>query len=410
MFVGAARGFIGRYCSMVVLALASLHATPCAGQTSATLRVGVTQPVKIVARPPRGAADIDLLRFDFQQPFFTRGGPALWPIDGEPSRGARYVVEANIFGEEWIATAAFRAVDERGTLIQPIPMVRRPNGSGTSEVYGLLVVPDRPFRIVMTGETIDGARYQRTNARLFRPTQRPPGGPRLPPNTPPEMAGRMTQMADESLRHVIETLEGEIAKQPDGVVVFPRTIVSNVAYAPLFSAAGHPLGLRVTYEVKFSSDGYYNPKLRVIPIYQRDDLRGLIDMHAVEGSIDPLPAVVGTPQQQPNILAYGAGYRYTAATTYRFTADLIPDFIIQNEAKTKFCIYSRKQLESYPSAEKTAAWTQLLASKSPTTYKIWIGNSDFVGSIDDSFAPGTFRASFAAEGAHDCGSQPTRRF
>src|SRR5688500_19415311 len=125
-----------------------------------------------------------------------------------------------------------------------------------------------------------------------------------------------------------------MATQPDGTVVFPPTMISNVAYAPLFSTAGHPVGLRVTYDVKFISDGYYNPALHVLPIYQRDDLRGLIEMHVVEGSIAPVPAVVGSPQQQPNILAHGAGYQYTAGTTYRFTADLIPDFIIQNEPKT----------------------------------------------------------------------------
>jgi hypothetical protein len=332
--MAAARGLIGWCRPAAVCALSSLLATSSAGQTIAsTFRVGNAQPVQRLASSPRGAADIRLRRFDFQQPYVGREGPALWNLDGEPSRGVRYVVAAKFSGEEAIATAAFRAVDERGTLMQSIPMVRRPNASGASELYGLMVVPDRPFRIAITGETVDGAPYQRTYARLFRPTQRLPAGPRLPSDIPPDMVERMTQMANDSLRQVVDSLETEIAKQPDGVVAFPRTVISNVAYAPLFSAAGHPIGLRVTYDATFFSDGYYNPALRVLPTYERDDLRGLIDMHVVEGSIDPLPAVAGTPQQQPNILAYGAGYRYTANTTYHFTADLVPDFIIQTRPR-----------------------------------------------------------------------------
>ena len=409
--MAAARGMAGWFRSAAVCALSSVLATPSAGQTIAsTFRVGDAQPVQRLASSPRGAADIRLRRFDFQQPYFGREGPALRDLDDEPSQGARYVVTAKVSGEDAIATAAFRAVDERGTLMQSIPMVRQPDASGSSELYGLMVVPDRPFRIAIVGETIDGRPYQRTYARLFRPTRRLAAGPRLPPDTPPDMVERMTQMTNESLRQVVDSLEREIAKQPDGVVTFPRTIISNVAYAPLFSAAGHPIGLRVTYDARFFSDGYYNPALRVLPTYERDDLRGLIDMQVVEGSIDPLPTVAGTPQQQPNILAYGAGYRYTGNTTYHFTADLVPDFIIQNEAKTRFCIYSRKHLEIYPSAEKRVAWAQILTTESPTTYRIAIGNSDFDGFIGRFFAPGTFRASFAAEGANDCGSQPTRRF
>jgi hypothetical protein len=397
--------------SAMMCVLSSFLTTPGAAQTIASpFRAGDATPVKRVATPDRGAAEIDLLSFEFQQPTYGFEGPGLFPLDGEPSRGARYIVSATVYGEKVIATAAFSAIDERGTVIQSIRMMRDPNTADASELVGLMSVPDRPFRIVMAGTALDGVSYRRTYARLFRPTLRPPAGPRLPANTPPDMAERMKQAADEGLRPIIDTLEREMAKLPDGVVIFPRTMISNVAYAPLFSAAGHPVGLRVTYDVKFFSDGYYDPALHVLPTYQRDNLRGLVEMQVVEGSIDPLPAVVGSPQQQPNILAYGAGYQYTGGTTYRFTADLIPDFIMQNEDKTRFCIYSRKHLEIYPSAEKRAAWTQLLTSTSPTAYKIWIGNSDFVGTIGGFFAPGTFRASFAAQGAGDCGSQPTRRF
>jgi hypothetical protein len=406
--MAAASALTGFSRSAVVCALSSFLATPYAAQTiGSTFRAGDARPVKRLASPAGRAADINVLSFDFQHVYFGFEGPGLLPIDGEPSRGARYIVAARVYGDKSIATAAFSAVDESGTVIQSIRMMREP--SGTTKLVGLMVVPDRPFRIEMTGAAVDGVRYRRTYKRLFRPTQALPSVRRLPPDVPTDLAKHMTQIVDEAARQAIDRLESQLANHPEGVVFMPRTQISNVAYAPLFSAAGRPIGLRVTYEAKFSEDGYFDPALRVLPTYQSDEWRGLVDMHAVDGSIEPLPAEVGAPQQRPNILAYGAGYQYKGNTTYRFTADLIPDFIIQNEAKTKFCIFSRKY-EIYESGTRRAVWAELLTNESSVNYKVFIGDRDFTGAIDGFFAPGTLRASFAAEGAQDCGSQPTRRF
>jgi hypothetical protein len=405
--MGAERALTGFSRSAVVCALSLFLVTPCAAQTiGSTFHAGDARPVKRLATPAR-ASDIDLLSFDFQRPYYGFEGPGFLPIDGEPSQGARSIVTASVYGEKSVATAAFSAVDERGTVLQSIRMMRGPNGSDTSELVGLMVVPDQPFRIVMTGATVDGVSYRRTYKRLFRPTRDVPSAHR-PPDVATDLAKHM-QTADDAARQAIDRLESQLANHPDGVVFMPRTEISNVAYAPLFSAAKRPIGLRVTYEVKFSEDGYFDPALRVLPHYQSDEWRGLVDMHAVDGNIEPLPAAVGAPQQQPNILAYGARYQYKSNTTYRFTADLIPDFIFQNEAKTRFCIYSRKY-EIYESGTRRAVWSELLTSESSVNYKVFIGNHDFTGAIDGFFAPGTLRASFAAEGAEDCGSQPTRRF
>jgi hypothetical protein len=408
--MAAARALTGFSRSAVVCVLSSFLATPSAAQTiGSPFRAGDARPVTKLASPAGRAADVDLLSFEFQQPYYGFEGPGLLPIDGEPSRGARYIVTANVYGDKSIATAAFSAVDERGTVIQSIRMMREPHASGTSELVGLMVVPDRPFRIVMTGAAVDGMPYRRTYKRLFRPAQDQPSVRRLPPDVPTDLAKHMTQVADEAARQAIDRLESQLASHPEGVTFMPRTQISNVAYAPLFSAAGRPIGLRVTYEVEFSQDGYFDPALRVLPTYESDEWRGLVDMHAVDGRIEPLPAEVGAPQERPSILAYGAGYQYKGSTPYRFAADLIPDFIMQNEAKTKFCIYSQKY-ESYESGARRAVWAELLTNEASVNYKVFIGNQDFTGAIDGFFAPGTLRASFAAEGAQDCGSQPTRRF
>ena len=241
--MAAASALTGFSRSAVVCALSSFLATPYAAQTiGSTFRAGDARPVTRLASPAGRAADIDLLSFDFQQPYFGFEGPGLFPIDGEPSRGARYIVAASLYSEKSIATAAFSAVDERGTVIQSIRMMRQPNGSDTSELVGLMVVPDRPFRIVMTGAAVDGVPYRRTYKRLFRPTQEPPSGRQLPPDVPTDLATHMTQIADEAARQVIDRLDNQLANHPEGVVFMPRTEISNVAYAPLFSAAGRPIG------------------------------------------------------------------------------------------------------------------------------------------------------------------------
>ena len=141
--------------SAVVCALSSFLATPYAAQTiGSTFRAGDARPVKRLASPAARAADINVLSFAFQQTYIGFEGPGLLPVDGEPSRGTRYIVAASVYGDEAIATAALSAVDESGTVIQSIRMMREP--SGTSKLVGLMVVPDRPFRIVMTGAAVDG--------------------------------------------------------------------------------------------------------------------------------------------------------------------------------------------------------------------------------------------------------------
>jgi hypothetical protein len=408
--MAAASALAGFSRTAVIYALGSFVATPSAAQTiGSTFNAGDARPVKRLASPAGRAADIDLLSFDFQQPYYGFEGPGLFRVDGEPSQGARYIVTARVYGDRSVATAAFSAVDERGTVIQSIRMMREPNASGTSDLVGVMVVPDQPFRIVMAGAAVDGVEYRSTYKRLFRPTQDLPSVRRLPPDVPADLAKHMMQTADEAARQAIDRLESQLANHPEETALMPRSNISNVVYAPLFSAAGRPIGLRVMYEVEFSQDGYFDPALRAVVDYQNDEWRGLVDMHAVDGSIEPLPVEAGAPQERPSILAYGAGYQYKGNTTYRFTADLIPDFIIQNEAKTRFCIYTQKY-EIYGSGAKRAVWAALLTRESSVNYKLFIGDSDFMGTVDGFFAPGTLRASFAAEGAQDCGSQPTRRF
>lgn len=217
----------------------------------------------------------------------------------------------------------------------------------------------------------------------------------------------MKQLADAAAQETIAKMENDLRKDGGGVIVMPRTRVSNVMYAPYVSKAGYPLGVRITFDAEFSQDGYYNPELHLVPYYRNDDWRGRIEMKPLTGSIEPQPDSAGSPQIQPHILAYGAGYLYRRSTTYHFIAELVPDYVFQNEKKTKLCIFRQKYKYS-PGMQ--AAWREVLASRAPTKYRLNIDNADFSGEIEGLHAQGTLFQSFVAEGAQDCGEQPTNRF
>ena len=156
-----------------------------------------------------------------------------------------------------------------------------------------------------------------------------------------------------------------------------------------------------------ANDGYYNPELHVAPVYENEDWRGLVHMEVLNGSITPLPEESGSPQVRPNLLSYGAGYVYQGRTTYHFTADLVPEYVFQNEQKTKLCVYNQR-FRYQP--QSRAAWKALLANRSPTRYEAYIDNTGFNGEIEDFYDQGTLYLSFVVEGAQDCGVQPTSRF
>ena len=62
------------------------------------------------------------------------------------------------------------------------------------------------------------------------------------------------------------------------------------------------------------------------------------------------------------------------------------------------------------SPELQAAWEAILASEALTKYTLYINNTNFSGEIEGLHSQRTLFQSFVAEGAQDCGEQPTSRF
>lgn len=367
------------------------------------------QPVKNVAEPPKASA-ISLDSFEFQQPTFLHAGPGFADLEGEPVIGTETAVEAYLFGDEAIATVRFEAVDENGTVIAPVVIARAPYGS--SRFVGLMTVPPHPFRIAISGEAVDGQPYRRVHKRPFRPIDRADARAQSWPGMTPEWATLIRRSIDEAGPTLMANLRTHLATAAKGTIVMPRTHIGNVMYAPLFSAQGRPIGLRITYQARFSEKGQYEAGLGVEAVYSAAVRRGLSRMTVLDSTISPMPREPYPPYDEivlndirTSPLDAGAHYTYEADTVYRFSADLVPNFVFHNLDRTKSCIYHQAYNHSPDTLKSTA---QILANEVPTTYSVML--SGFRGRIQNFYAEGTFLKSFVAEGASDCGPNPTRRF
>jgi hypothetical protein len=374
-------------------------------QTSASRTLSATpRPVWNVTKAPSVAA-VEFVDFEFQQPTPMHVSLSLYDIRTEPSIGARYVVEANIGGEEAIAAATFEVVDANGSTIQPLVVAAKGTGvPGEIQFIGLMTVPAQPFRIALNGQGVDGSHFRRVFGRLFRPVQQPPSALRGA-DLPAEMAKHFQRLIDEEGPKLVAEVEMYVADHATVPLVIPRTEVSNVMYAPLLSPAGRPIGMRVTYDVEFSERGRFNPKVRVHPMY--DDMYGgsSFEMRVLSSKVEPLPRTAHAPEKpagtgfRDSVLAYGADFLYEARTVYHFTLDLVPSYVHTIGERSKPCfLHQRFELARDP--EK--AFAQMLASEGPTTYRVYIGGEAFEGRIEGFAGEGAFYRSFVAEGTQEC--------
>lgn len=368
------------------------------------------RPVTDVSEAPK-ASDIALWEFRFQQPTFLHGGPGLFPIEGEPTIGARYAVEAWVHGLEAVATASFEAVDEYGVTVERVTLVK--DTAIDSRFVGMMSVPAHPFRIVLRGESIDGEPFLRTGDRLFRPVYRQPAPPRASPALPPEEARMVQQIIDEVFPRIVDEVEAQVAAS-SGVIVMPRMQVSNVTYSPLLSPQGGPTGVRISYDVRFSETGQYNAGIAVEAEYTQPGWQGLTRMTVLDSRITPMPRNAYPPFDEvvfseiwSSPLQANPRFTFEGNTRYHFTADLVPDFIVHNLEKSRSCVYYRRF--RYQPKSRTP-FQGILANEAPTSYLVSIGKTAFKGRIEGYYGEGTFHRSFVAEGARDCGEDPSRRF
>jgi hypothetical protein len=351
------------------------------------------------------ADEIEFVSFEFQEPAPMHVSVSLYRIEGEPVSGARYPVDANIGGEEAIATASFEVIAEDGTVLQPLPIALRGAGvPGSFDFIGLMTVPSQPFRVVLSGQGVDGRPFRRVYERLFRPLTRRVER-RLPRDLPPEYAAEFQRQVDEQGPRLIAEAEAYVAAHATLPIVMPRVEISKAMYAPLLSPAGHPIGVRVTYDVEFSLAGRYNPEMRVHPEYLDDSTLGGSDqMRVLDSRLQPLPRQAHAPHapagtsDRPSVLAYGADFLYEARTVYHFTVELVPSFINPIGRSTKPCV-AHQRLHT---AKAQATFAKRLSTDGPTTYRVYIGGEAYEGRIDNFLAEGTIYRNFVTEAVQEC--------
>ncbi len=361
----------------------------------------IFQPVREITKR-LNAETIDFVAFEFQRPALFEVSAHYREIEEDPSVGVEYGVQASIAGEETMATATFGVVDANGTEVQRVPIVAHSNGVGAShEFIGLMTVPTHPFRIVLTGETLDGQKFRRVYRRLFRPVDRPDAGWSLPPDVPREEAQAFQQMYDIwAPRAIAERRALVAAANPNGTITMPRTRVSRVVYAPLLSAAGDAIGLRVAYDIEFSKKGRYNPDVRVFAEHKDDTITGLNDLRPLRSTIDPVPHEYYAPEKEreeiPGLLAQRADLLYEAGTRYRFTVDLVPRYVSLERDKSTRC------LSLHFERDPAKALARVLAHQGLTTYRVTIGFTMFEGRIDSFDDEGALYQNFRTDGVLDC--------
>jgi hypothetical protein len=357
-------------------------------------------PVKDVTNAPR-IEEIEFVDFEFQRPQPAHGGVFLFQIQGEPGGGVRYPVEATIGGEEAIATASFDVLAEDGTIIEPLPIARG-DRSGLSQFIGVMTVPSQPFRILLSGQSVDGRRFQRLHERLFRPGK---GSLDIPQDAPLplEYAGQRRLMEEDAKRLLVER-ERLVAANATVPLVMPRLAVSTVMYAPLSSAGGRPIGVRITYNVEFSQAGEFDPRLSVYAGNPEEN--GILgQMRVLNSSLEPLPRLAHAPHEsagsnhRDSVLAYGADFLYEARSIYHFSVDLVPGFIAPSSGGSAACIW-REGFRTARDPEK--AFVSLLAREGPGIYRVSIGGKTFEGRIENFVGEGTLYRSLVAEGTQDC--------
>ncbi|MGO9088964.1 MAG: hypothetical protein ACLQBK_27485 [Candidatus Sulfotelmatobacter sp.] len=344
--------------------------------------------------------------FEFQRLAFGHEGPNYTDLEGEPSQGHRQMAIALVYNTESVGSVCFRLLDEQSKALQTLTAVRINNSSQYAEFMLAVDVPPRPFRVAMETEDLQGSRRQSVFEQLFRPKKEPPPLVRYPEGLASDVLARLQQLTSNRENETQKRLEQQRAAHPDGTVTLPHARIRQAEYAPLLSGQGNPLGVRVRYTITFSEDGYYQASPYVSPVFRNFDWRGAVDLRLLDARLEPAPPA--DPSGQAALgLQYGGPVPYKANVDYQFTADFIPNYVIRNDARTKFCLYEQL-IGSQP--RQISRWQAIEASGEPLTYSVSIFDFGFSARTGDLPPVGVFHENFIKEGAQPCGPTPKRDF
>ena len=346
---------------------------------------------------------VEFSRLRFLTFAFGREGAMDAPLSTPPVMGREYFVEADLSGIESAASIRFDLLDAGGRSLQTLTMWKASDSSTDGEFYGFIKVPNQPFRATVTGTTMNGAAFRSVLDTVFQPAANgPPDQPTLPPGIPPNQISQIQGMLNAYREQLRARAAQAATDHPGGVIAFPRTTVSPIAYEPLVSSSGAPIGMRLRYSIQFSFEQTIVAIPHVFPVYQQMAWRGLVTMKPLNGTIVPAPQMLGVQSLQ-DVIVYQSAATYHAGLTYTFTLDLVPDFVFQGTQTGRFCIHEQK-------FTNRAVWDALIASQAAVPYSLTISDTGTVANIQTFLPQRAFYESFKTEGAFDCGPVPNIRF
>ncbi len=350
------------------------------------------------------ATPVEFSRLRFLTFAFGREGPMDTPLSTPPVAGREYFVEADVYGVESAASLRFDLLDAGGRALQTLTMWKASDGIDDGEFYGFVTVPAEPFRVAVTGTGTSGAPIRAALATLFQPAASgPPDRAILPPAIPANQSGRIQGML-ESYRQQLKARAAQAATEhPQGVIALERTIVSPIAYEPLTSASGAPIGIRLRYSARFPARKTISVAPHVFPVYRDVAWRGVVAMKPLGGTITPPPEMVGVQSLQ-DVLVYQAAATYQAGVNYNFTIDMVPDFVFKGSQSGRFCIYEQKFTNN------NTTWKALVSSPDAISYSVTIFDTGTAATIPSFFPQRTFYENIKSGGAIDCGPTPNIRF
>jgi hypothetical protein len=368
----------------ILLGALVLAALPTQAQQSVVARHEAAEPVRI-----------ELYAFEFQELRPGREGPGYSTIPGEPSKGARQLAQARLSGQAGVATAKFEALDATGSALSVLHLFKLSDALDDDQYLGFIEVPDRPFRVMVSGQDSGGGAYRRVFDHLFRPRDEPPARPVL----------LTKSMREQEVRYEAE-FESRRRANPDGVIVMPHMQVTNVMHEPYRSGNGNILGIRLSYDVRFSRTAFYSMTPAVDPFFESYELRGSVGMKVAEETITPEPAFI-PEQYPPGFHGIIMPAQYEGGVLYHFVVDMVPDYAIENAARTRYCIYNRKfQISS----NAGRSWERLRTQEVPVRYLVSIRSVNYYGEIAGAYPQKELYEGFLREGAGDCGANPGVNF
>lgn len=107
--------------------------------------------------------------------------------------------------------------------------------------------------------------------------------------------------------------------------------VRNISDETLLSANGHPIGIRLIYDVTFPRAGAYSISPSQYSLFNGEmELYPLQFGRFLRISIDPEPVSVPS---QPELRSFAAN------VPYRFVFDSVPNFLFYDETRSSYCVY-----------------------------------------------------------------------